>query len=569
MNISISHKPYVHILLIILAALIAYSNTFDVPFDFDDKHNIVNNPKIKDFDYSKIGRRYLGELSFALNYKVHGTDVTGYHIVNLIIHMINGLLVCLLGRLTLRTPYFWGGRNINAPPADPRIIFFSLIPALIFVTHPIETQAVTYIVQRFASLTTLFYMLSIVLYVRSRLSAQGARDIGGEDRVFSARCLPFYLLSIASAVCAMKTKEMSFTLPVIIVIYELFFFRGRTSRSVLYLIPIVLTILIIPLSLTGLDRPMGELIGDMSESTKVQTELSRSDYLVTQFRVIVTYIRLLFMPINQNLDYDYPVYSSLLTAEVLLSFILLVCIAAFGIYLLYRSRNSVSNAKLVSFGIFWFFITLSVESSIIPIEDVIFEHRLYLPSIGFFIAVSAFILMISDKLKEKRIAAGRAIIPLFAVIIVVLTGTTYARNQIWKDPVVLWKDIVSKSPGKARPHNNLGKAYWEKGLKDKAFEQYSIAVKIDPMFPQALTNIANMYRERGQLNRALQHYQMAIILSPTYTNAHFNLGLLYLQKGDTLNAYNSFRQILEINPSDVRAMQFLNYITGKSRNHQR
>ncbi len=568
MSKNIYHRSYFHIFLIIIVCFIAYSNTFDVPFDFDDKHNIVNNPAIKDFNYGKIGRRYIGELTFALNYKVHGIDVTGYHVVNLLIHMINGLLVYFLGLLTLRTPYFSSDRKTDDPSADPRVLFFAVFPALVFVTHPIETQAVTYIVQRLTSLATLFYLLSIVLYVRSRLAA-GARDNGGGERIFSARSISFYLISLVSAVCAMKTKEMAFTLPIIIILYEFIFFKGKLSKRVLYLIPVVLTILIIPLSLTDMDRPIGELIGDVSEMTKVQTEMSRSDYLFTQSRVIVTYIRLIFLPIDQNLDYDYPIYNSLLTPDVFLSFILLFIILGLGIYLLYRCRSSVSYAKLISFGIFWFFITLSVESSIIPIEDVIFEHRLYLPSIGAFISISAFILMISDKLREKGIIAGRALVPVLAVIILILTGTTYARNMIWKDPILLWEDVVSKSPDKARPHNNLGKAYWERGLKDKAFEEYSIAVKLDPMFPQALTNIANMYREKGQLNRALQHYQMAIFLAPTYTNAHFNLGLLYLQKGDALNAYKVFKRIVEINPSDMRARQFLNYITGKSRKHQK
>jgi hypothetical protein len=219
MNNNIFHKHFFHIFLVLITCLIAYSNTFDVPFDFDDKHNIVNNPAIKDFNYGKIGRRYVGELTFALNYKVHGTDVAGYHIVNLLIHMINGLMVYWLGLLTLRTPYFSGDRQSSGSAAYWPVLFISLFPALIFVTHPIETQAVTYIVQRLASLTTLFFLLSIVLYVTSRLAAAGARDNGEGDRVFSARSLPFYFLSVASAVCAMKTKEMAFTLPVVIALY--------------------------------------------------------------------------------------------------------------------------------------------------------------------------------------------------------------------------------------------------------------------------------------------------------------------------------------------------------------
>jgi tetratricopeptide (TPR) repeat protein len=313
---------------------------------------------------------------------------------------------------------------------------------------------------------------------------------------------------------------------------------------------------------------VGEVVSDIGEKTKVQTEMSRLDYLYTESRVLMTYIRLIFLPINQNLDYDYPISHSLFDPDVFLSFLFLFSIFGLGVYLLIYCRSTVSNAKLISYGIFWFFITLSVESSIIPIEDVIFEHRMYLPSIGIFIAVSAFIMMAADKFREGRKLPGRtAAVAAAAVIIVMLAGATYARNMVWKDAVTLWEDVVSKSPEKARPRNNLGRAYWKKGLGDKAFEQYSIAVKLNPMFPQALTNIANMFREKGQIYRALEYYQMAIILSPTYTNARFNLGLLYLQKGEKLNAYNEFKKITQIDPSDMRARQFLNYISGKGRKH--
>ncbi|HAM51632.1 MAG TPA: hypothetical protein DCP92_13465 [Nitrospiraceae bacterium] len=365
------HKPVVHILLIAILGLIVYSNSFRVPFQFDDLPNIKDNPIIKDFQYfvepssakalplyDDLKSRFIGHLTFALNCKMHGLNVTGYHIVNLLIHIINALLVYWIVILTFRTPALKPSHNNYQRFAD----LIALFSALLFVSHPVQTQAVTYIVQRFASPATLFYLLSIASYIRSRLSTERhTRFI-------------FYIISFISAFLAMKTKEIAFTLPVMITIYEIMFFEGKLTKRILYLIPLLLTMAIIPFTLLSLDKPVGSLISDVSEATRVETTVSRMDYLFTEFRVIVTYIRLLFLPIGQNLDYDYPIYRSFFDSRVFLSLLVLTSIISFGIYILCRYRRSAPHIKLISFGIFWFFIALSIESSIIPIVDVIFEH---------------------------------------------------------------------------------------------------------------------------------------------------------------------------------------------------
>jgi hypothetical protein len=187
----------------------------------------------------------------------------------------------------------------------------------------------------------------------------------------------------------MKTKEIAFTLPLAIALYEFLFLRDSIKRRLLYLAPLLLTMLIIPLSILDADRPIGEFIGEAGEAARVESGVSRLDYLLTESRVVVTYIRLLLLPINQNIDYDFPFYNSFFDPKVFLSFLLLVSIVGLGAFLLRCSRSSEPALRAVSFGIFWFFITLSVESSLIPIQDVIFEHRLYLPSVGVFLALAS------------------------------------------------------------------------------------------------------------------------------------------------------------------------------------
>ncbi|HWR58589.1 MAG TPA: hypothetical protein VN328_06845, partial [Thermodesulfovibrionales bacterium] len=429
----------VHAVLICLVCFLSYSNTFNVPFQFDDLHNISEKPYVRDinmfFDPSRSSQdssfvmRSVAYITFAVNYWIHGNDVVGYHILNTAIHLLNGFLVYFLVLLTFRTSCL-GSEKLKVKnekaeqgPEDPSPFtfhlshLFPLAVALLFVSHPVQTQAVTYIVQRLASLATLFYLLSLLMYIKWRLGQQEPGDRSQETEVGSQQSKArtrdsrlktgsYYFLSLISAVLAMKTKEIAFTLPLVIALYEFMFFGGGLKKRILYLVPLLLTMLIIPLGLISIGKPTGEIIGDVSDATKVGTDISRWDYLFSEFRVIVTYIRLLFFPVNQNLDYDYPVYHSFSDPNVFLSFLLLVSIFGLGVYLAYRSwfmahrkrlqanetltpdneLSAMSYQRLIAFGIFWFFITLFVESSVIPIADVIFEHRLYLPSVGFFIA---------------------------------------------------------------------------------------------------------------------------------------------------------------------------------------
>ena len=236
-------KPVVHILIIVILGILIYSNTFNAPFVFDDTDSIVNNPAIRDVRHmidpqNMYGNRYVGFLTFALNYNMHGLNVVGYHIFNLFIHLLNALFVYWLIILTFRTPYVSACLQKDVLKTSDFYRWIPLFTALLFVSHPIQTQAVTYIVQRFASLATLFYLVSLVMYIKAR----------GSDPSKRAR-YAFYAASIISAVLAMRTKEIAFTLPVMVFLYEFMFFRGDIKKRMLYLLLLLLTMFIIPLSM--------------------------------------------------------------------------------------------------------------------------------------------------------------------------------------------------------------------------------------------------------------------------------------------------------------------------------
>jgi tetratricopeptide (TPR) repeat protein len=303
---------------------------------------------------------------------------------------------------------------------------------------------------------------------------------------------------------------------------------------------------------------------------------------MTQMRVITTYIRLIFLPVNQNLDYDYPVYRSFFDPPVFLSFMFLVSIIGFGVYMLRISRGRgegiVSQEegeigergrgdgtegayyRIVGFGIFWFFIALSVTSSVVPIADVIFEHRVYLPSVGVFMAMTTSVFMIMEKLKRRRGWIERAVIWVCAVLVVVLSGTTYARNIVWQDGISLWKDVVEKSQKKARAQFNLANFYRDMDIIDKAIEHYKLSIKIDPYFPKAHNNLGLAYGDMNLPEKAIEHYKTAIRLKPAFELPHFNLGMTYLAGNLLYEARKEFEIALSIKPDYQRALFFLNHV---------
>jgi tetratricopeptide (TPR) repeat protein len=597
---TVPRKPLVHFLLTAVLGVIVYCNTFDAPFVFDDEAYILNNPVVTGSGFitdpsraedlllhenvrSTLRSRYLGYLSFAMNHKLHGLDVTGYHAVNLAVHLLNATLLYFLVLLTFRTPCL---KDSELTRHSGSVALFS---ALLFVSHPLQTEAVTYITQRFASLAAFFYLLSLVSYIKSRFSN------------INSRRLLFYALSLLSALAAMKTKEISFTLPVVLALYEVFFFRGAFLKRVLLLLPLSLTMLTIPLSIMDMERPLGEAFLD---ATKTELITTRGEYLLTQFRVVLTYVRLLLLPIGQNLDYDYPVFDSFLDPQVFFSIVFLLSAMGLAVFLHHRSRTSDPGLRLISFGILWFFIGLSVESGLIPLADVIFEHRTYLPSAGFLISVSASAFYVVRKSSGMRVLLSAA----FVLITIALAVAAYQRNLAWGSERALWGDTVSKSPGKARPHNNLGNAYMSEGLVEQAVWEFQRAVRLDPDFVEAYQSLETAYLLRpeildaieetggaggyerttvevlrrvlekrpdfagahvklaiayerlNEIDQAVEHYETALRLKPDYTEAHYNLGLIYHARGLIEKAKEHFLSTLALNPNFAEAHNNLGLI---------
>jgi tetratricopeptide (TPR) repeat protein len=542
-------RKSVQVAFVVVLGMLIYANTFHVPFYFDDYINLLDSPLVKNLSYfvdldsakafnriyGGFVQRYFGYLTFALNYRFNGLNVTGYHLVNIVIHLAASLLVYRLVILTFRTPYF--SERSDHDRVKVRAGFIALFAALLFVAHPIQTQAVTYIVQRFASLAAMLYLLSLTCYIRARLFMSGP-----DKRFFAA--VAWFAAALVSAVLALKTKEIAFTLPLVVVLYELLFFTGNLKRKlfalVLALVALVGSVAIFSSKLSG--GSLGDIISNLDRATRLQTALSRWDYLATECRVLVTYLRLLLFPSGQRLIYDYPTYHTFFTPAVLLSAALLSSLLAAAVYCVYLSRkDSDASAllRLCAFGIFWFFITISIESSIIPIADVIFEHRLYLPSAGLFMAAAVLVSLAGGAGKAPG-WPGPPVLAIATLVILILAGATVARNQLWRDEVSFWQDNAEKSPHKSLVFHNLGIALENRGNLAGAEQAYQAAAV--PGFEQgdALVSLGLLHIKMGRLQEAQAELQAAVALIPGSGAVHNNIGIIHVMLGKYEEALKEF-----------------------------
>ena len=525
--------------IIILLGVIIYSNSFQCSFHFDDLSFIVHNPKIFRLSdikawWSIYPSRPLSIFTFALNYQFNQLDVWYYHLVNLAIHLCNACLVWWLTMLILSTP------AVKDHPIFRQKNIIALFTALLFVSHPLATQSVTYIWQRQASLVTLFYLLAMALYVKARIT----------DKSIAYKYLLF-AGTLISAVLAMLTKENAFTLPFAILLLELFFLQTK-KRSINFkdyrlILSMAAFLGLIFFIMFAFQSRMFKPIPPSSGNTETITPLN---YLLTQFSVIARYIRLLFLPIGQNFDYDYAVSNNFFEMRTMFSFLGLLSLIVLAIFLFKRSR-------IISFGILFFFLALSVESGFIPINDVIFEHRTYLPSFGFFLVLSSSIyILLWNKYKYLAIAVLLIIIGSNSIL-------TYGRNKVWKDDLSLWNDVALKSPHKARPFVNRGYAYRNLDQRDNEIADYTTAIGIDPKFTIAWYSRGVAFGSLGQWEKAVADYSKAIEIDRGYSDALISRGVAFGSLGQWDKAIADYSMAVKINPNNAQAYSNRGIAYGK------
>jgi tetratricopeptide (TPR) repeat protein len=510
------------IAIVALAAVIAYANSFSVPFIFDDGLAIVDNPTIRHLtrlgevlsppaeNGNTVNGRPFVNLTLAINYALGGTHVSGYHVLNLCVHVLAALTLFGIVARTLRGPYL--SKRLTAV-AEP----FAALAAVTWALHPLQTESVTYIVQRAESLAGMFYLLTLYGFIRSLENPTSRR---------------WQVISIVSCALGMATKETMVTAPVLVWLYDRTFAAGAFGSALRQRARFYLALAACWVLLAGLV---------IANSTRGGTAgfgvgVAWWEYALTQADGILRYLSLTAWPSGLVFDYGFGFASNI--AEVAPQLLVIAVLLAAAVIALVRW-------PVAGFLAAAFFVVLSPSSSVVPVAtQTVAEHRMYLPlatAVLFALAAAFFVL-------------GRRGFPALLVGVTAFGVLTLHRNHIYRSELRLWSDTVAKRPDNARAQNNLGKALVEAGQVERAMECFGIALRLLPDYPETHNNYGYALERSGRLAEAAAQYEAAVRLRPTYAQAHANLGTVLTDLGRPTDALPHFEQALALRPDFVEAL---------------
>ena len=539
-------------LLILLLAV--YGNSFHGEWHFDDIPNIVDNPHVHLKNLSLKGIynafhfrgdliRPVSYLSLALNYYFGGLETFGYHLINFIIHYVTAIFLFLFIYNTLRLP-------LLKERYGEKAYAISMLATVFWAINPLQVLAVSYVVQRMASMAGMFYIAAMYFYLKGR-TAEGMRN-----RAF------FFLCCVVAALLAFGSKETAAMLPVSLFIYDLFLIQGADRETVRKNLKFAFIPFGVIFIFANSYLDLSSILDDYSVRSYTLTER-----LLTEPRVIVFYMSLLLYPINSRLTllHDIDISKSLIEPWTTLSAILIIVFCVGYAFTIARKR------PLISFCILFFFLNHLIEGSFIPVE-LIYEHRNYIPSMLFFVPVAILILRMLDYFAYNK--AIRLLMVFSIVFVLFAEGhTVHMRNEVLKTDMALWIDNILKYPNLSRPHNNLGINYTRQGLREAGmieFIEASQLNKYEHLTEEARTegNMGNFYLNQGQEDLALEHYQRANRISPTNAQPYAGIAQIYLRRGDTGRAYEYIRKALRLKPYAVEYRELYSLILLKLGNNR-
>jgi len=516
-------------LLIAAAGVTAYANSLDCAFVFDDIHAVVTNPNIRslrpwtwEVDYYNLTRP-LFQFSFAVNYALGGLDTTGYHLFNITVHIFSALILFGILRLSFSSARLQKSCGVKS-------LWTALIISLIWVVHPLNTQAVTYICQRCESMMGLFYLLTLYAFIRGNISN-------------SRRTLWFGLAVIACSL-GMMTKEIMVTAPLMCLFYDYFFLPGSLKESIagkkgvyLWLASTWLVLIASqPATFHGYPDTLAGNTGAYSPLV----------YLFTQFGVITHYLRLVFLPYGLVLDYAWP--PAALSMHALSSTLLVI-------FLLFLTIRCTWKNHPAGFPGVWFFLILGVTSSFLPLEDAAFEHRMYLPSAAVITATSLVILKIIRRFSPAPgrsrwgLPAGLVVkytgLLLLTALIATLAALTAMRNRDYRSELSIWEDTLRKRPENSRAWAAAAVALDNLDRTGESIAYYREALRLNPGNAMTLYNYGNALYKAGDYEESIGNYEKAIELNSSRSDYYSGLG-------SALKALGKYRESIEILESGLK-----------------
>ena len=520
------------IVFLVSVSLAVYFNSLGNGFVFDDYAVIVENEHIQDLKKSlpaffsdayfevaagEASYRPAATLSYFLIHSIAGLNPFYYHLSSVLLHALNVILVYLLSCALLQDR------------------FKALLAGLLFACHPALTETVNCIAFNEDLLAGFFFLLAFILYAKR-----------ADDKISAA----VFVLSLFFFFCALLSKEMAITLPLIILFYDVTFREIKerapsinnlrhalSGRWLYYLGYAVVAIVYLVLRFY--------IIVDPANASKPNFGplFERLIYLPNH---IFSFIKLVFAPYNLNVEYVFSYPQNFFEIGHLIGLGVTLGLAI-GSLFFFRRFNE------LFFGIWWFLITLFPVYNIIEIFNPLAERYLYIPLVGFCLVVPVILDLVFSKLLAKTMPVKLAVSLVVLVIISVYAAISIDRNRDWQDGFTLWSKTVTQSPESGVAHGSLGRAYQERGMLSEAIAEYETAVKLMPNHYKAYYNMGVVYDQKGEFSKALDQLKMAININPHFANAHYNLAVLYFKQGSTADAIRHFNKVIELEPEDIEA----------------
>lgn len=522
------------VLLIAGAALLAYRNTFLVPLLFDDISAIVDNSTLRQLwppwqalspppgGTTTAGRPLLN-LTLALNYAAGGTAVRGYHVVNLVLHIFAGLTFFGVLRRTLTQP------RLRARFAEMALPLAGAT-ALLWVLHPLQTESVTYIVQRAESLVGLCYLLTLYGFIRGAADPTARR---------------WWILTVAACSLGMASKEVMVSAPLMVWCYDRTFLSGGFRTALRQRPRFYAALGATWLLLAGLVVGLG---GNRGTSAGFGLGISSWSYAITQADAIIGYLRLAFWP--RQLVFDYGIVVSPFV-DTLPQIAVLVLLIGGALYAFLRGTA-------IGFAAALFFAVLAPSSSFIPIaSQTMAEHRMYLP-------LAAVLALLGP---GAWAIAGRWSLPALFLAAAALGVVTFQRNHDYRSTEAIWHDTALKRPENPRAFDNLGLALLDRGRLAESVPFFERALQLNPISAHSHAALATVWFRLGRLDAARPHFQAAVTMDPLSAAGHGGLGAIAYQSGDYASAAPSLQEAVRLDPLNAgyrRNLAAVLHLLGRS-----
>jgi protein O-mannosyl-transferase len=530
MNHKIRIHPFAIYAILLVVVTFAYANSLSVPFLLDDEPNIINNPRIRQvgsvahfLNLFRESMRPLGELTFSINYANSRLDVRNYHIFNVVIHLFAGLAFFGLLKNTfasqrLKKQYQNSGTSL------------AFVITLFWLIHPLQTQSVTYIVQRFESLMGLFYCFT--LYSISNIHLKKRKTF-------------WKTMAVCSCFLGMASKEIMATAPILAFLYDRIFFTSSIKEIIKrrkgFYLCLFSSWSVLVMSTLAIMK--AQPVGFGSAGFGLQ-EFTPFQYAITQAGVVLHYLKLSVWPSSLCFDYLWPVSTEISQVALPLFLISALIVVTF---------ISLWHSPAAGFLGIAFFLILAPTSSIMPIADVAAEQRMYLP----LACVVTLLVLLGHRLISKAQVSAPfkrniSICLVFAISTTLLIFTI-SRNNDYKSELSIWQDTVRKRPESTRAHANLGQALHKNGNLNEAIIHYKESIRLHSKHFQPHSNLGIALTSQGKLDEAIHHFKKALEINPNYAVAHSNLGFVYVKQGKLNEAVEEYEQALKIDNQFTQA----------------